>query len=286
MPAAALQRPVLKFTDCKSRREIVLVGVMHNNPASIALVESVVRDYAAREALGAVAIESCESRWERMQQFQPPGSWLRRALDNEFQAAAELAEEVGCGLALADEAIEVTGARLAQLFKATLVDLASPLDGGWRRIGRDIRGGWAALQPQDGVDGVGTDEFFSGDLLVGAPVAWLRYFVGSPVLALLLLGIAAVLSLAAGVTPRDLADLASGTADAPPLSADELAPSVVVALIESVVLLRVLLVGLIEERNFVLARHIRAASMQVLTPPRALRQRGPGRCELVERLTI
>jgi len=36
-------------------------------------------------------------------------------------------------------------------------------------------------------------------------------------------------------------------------------------------------VGLIEERNFVLARHIRAASMQVLTPPRALRQRGPGR---------
>ena len=49
------------------------------------------------------------------------------------------------------------------------------------------------------------------------------------------------------------------------------------ASLETVVLLRVLLVGLIEERNFILARNIRAASMQVLTPPRALRQRGGGK---------
>ena len=63
----------------------------------------------------------------------------------------------------------------------------------------------------------------------------------------------------------------------PPLGAAELAPSVAVAALESVALLRVLLVALIEERNFVLARNIRAASMQVLTPPRAVRQRGRGK---------
>ena len=48
-------------------------------------------------------------------------------------------------------------------------------------------------------------------------------------------------------------------------------------MVESVLLLRVSLVGLIEERNFVLARNIRAASMQVLIPPRAVRQRGSGK---------
>ena len=54
-------------------------------------------------------------------------------------------------------------------------------------------------------------------------------------------------------------------------------PGVLLALVESVVLLRVCLVGLIEERNYVLARRIRAASMQVLPPPRAARQRGRGK---------
>ena len=44
--------PVLRFNDCKTRREIVLVGCMHNNPASIRLVQETVREYAANEALG------------------------------------------------------------------------------------------------------------------------------------------------------------------------------------------------------------------------------------------
>ena len=84
-----------------------------------------------------------------------------------------------------------------------------------------------------------------------------------------LCGVAAPLSLAAGVTDP--------LAHAPALTLTDFAPSVLIGLLESVILTRAMLVGLIEERNFVLARYIRAVSLQVLTPPRALRQRGRGK---------
>lgn len=107
------------------------------------------------------------------------------------------------------------------------------------------------------------------DLLLGAPIAWARYFLGSPALVGLLSGVAALLAaLVGGAKPG---------AEASPLGPADLAPALLIAAVESAVLLRVMLVGLIEERNFTLARHMRAASMQVLAPPRALRQRGPGR---------
>ena len=245
---------------------------MHNNPASIRLVESVVREVEAADELGAIAIESCETRWERTQRTQPPGSWLRQVLDNEFQTAAELSESMGCGLALADESIEVTSARLGQLGKQTLVELATPLNGGWQRLWRDIQTGRAALRAEDEEeDGVGTTDFLSRDLLAGAPLAWLRYFGSSPAFVALLVGLWAFLSTLAGAA----APLAG--AEAGPLTPGELAPACLVAAVETIVLLRILLVGLIEERNYTLARHIRAASMQVLPPPRALKQRDAGK---------
>jgi hypothetical protein len=263
----ALVPPVMRFNDIKSGRPIVLIGCMHNNPASIRLVEDVIGEAAAAEELGAVAIESCQTRWERTQQLQPAGSFLRWALDNEFQAAADVAIASDSGLALADEAIEVTGARLAQLGKQTIVELASPANGGWQRLWRDIASGWAALQDDDGVS---ARDFVAPELVAGAPVAWLRYFLGSPAFVALLVGVWALLSALVGVSADTLAQ-------SPPLTPRELAPAVVVAALETVVLTRVMLVGLIEERNYTLARHIRATSMQVLTPPRAVRQRGRGK---------
>ena len=44
--ASALQ-PVLRFRDPKTRGEVVLVGCMHYNPASIALASSIVREEAS-----------------------------------------------------------------------------------------------------------------------------------------------------------------------------------------------------------------------------------------------
>ena len=43
---SALQ-PVLRFRDPKTRGEVVLVGCMHYNPASIALASSIVREEAS-----------------------------------------------------------------------------------------------------------------------------------------------------------------------------------------------------------------------------------------------
>ena len=247
--------PVQRFTDCKSGREVVLVGCMHCNPVSVQLVEDVIRSHGEAEALGAVVLETCSQRWE-----SSPRSW---AFNDEMQVAAELAEEYACGLALADQPIDVTSARLAQLTKLTAVQLAT---GRWRRVWEDIVAGWAALQPEL-ESGVGPMAFVEPGLLAGAPVAVLRYLAASPSLAAVLIAVAAVLSAAVGAS-----EPLSG---APTVS--ELTPSVALALLESVLLLRVSLVGLVEERNFVLARHIRACSMQVMTPPRAVRQRGRGK---------
>lgn len=263
--ATALAPPVLRFTDCKSGRDIVLVGCMHYNPASISLAGSVVSAEVEAQRLGAVVLECCPLQWESTLRNQPPGSLLRAMCDNELQAAAELAERAGCGIALADQPIDVTSARLAQLSKQTVMQLATPGDG-WRCVQRDIAEGWAALRP-DGEgegEGVGPLAFVAPSLLLGAPVALVRYLAASPALL-----VAACIALGLLAAPQPSAQ--------PPLTAAELAPSVAVAALESVVLLRVLLVALIEERNFVLARNIRAASMQVLTPPRAVRQRGRGK---------
>ena len=63
----------------------------------------VVRELAEEDQLGAVALEVCPSRWDSTLRAQPRGSLLRRICDNEFQAAAEVAERHRVGAALGDE---------------------------------------------------------------------------------------------------------------------------------------------------------------------------------------
>ena len=249
--------PVLRFADCKSGRPIVLVGCMHYNPVSVALAERVVRELAEEDQLGAVALEVCPSRWDSTLRAQPRGSLLRRICDNEFQAAAEVAEDFSCGLALADQSIEVTSGRLAQLAKQTVVQLFT---GEAEAVRRDIGVGWRALQGE----GVRAGAYVSPGLLLGAPVALLRYLAGSPIFAGALL---ALIAFTLGL--EEISD--------PAAPAVEYAADLAFSGLETVVLLRVMLVGLIEERNFALARNIRAASMQVLTPPEAARERGAGK---------
>ena len=106
--------------------------------------------------------------------------------------------------------------------------------------------------------------YVSPGLLLGAPVALLRYLAGSPIFAGALL---ALIAFTLGL--EEISD--------PAAPAVEYAADLAFSGLETVVLLRVMLVGLIEERNFALARNIRAASMQVLTPPEAARERGAGK---------
>ena len=67
--AFALRRPqTVVCRDARTQREVTLVGCMHYNPASIALAADCVRE---APALGAVVVESCESRWRKTQQTSP-----------------------------------------------------------------------------------------------------------------------------------------------------------------------------------------------------------------------
>ena len=162
-----------------------------------------------------------------------------------------------CGLALADQSIEVTSGRLAQLAQQTVVQLFT---GEAEAVRRDIGVGWRALQGE----GVRAGAYVSPGLLLGAPVALLRYLAGSPIFAGALL---ALIAFTLGL--EEISD--------PAAPAVEYVADLAFSGLETVVLLRVMLVGLIEERNFALARNIRAASMQVLTPPEAARERGAGK---------
>ena len=100
-------------------------------------------------------------------------------------------------------------------------------------------------------EGVRAGAYVSPGLLLGAPVALLRYLAGSPIFAGALL---ALIAFTLGL--EEISD--------PAAPAVEYAADLAFSGLETVVLLRVMLVGLIEERNFALARNIRAASMQVL----------------------
>jgi hypothetical protein len=56
------KRQVLRFQEPRSGVDVVLVGTMHYNPASIALAASTVKDLAKAHRLGALVLETCPKR--------------------------------------------------------------------------------------------------------------------------------------------------------------------------------------------------------------------------------
>ena len=131
----------LFFHDAETNQPIHLVGTMHYNPHSIKKVEEVIKAYGSTDRLGSLVIESCEERWEITQRIQPMGSKLRSFPDNEFQAAAELADQYGARIILADENISRNNERVNSALIQTVQDLGSPPKG-WERIIFDLRRGW------------------------------------------------------------------------------------------------------------------------------------------------
>lgn len=281
---------VVRLFDEKTRSNIILVGTMHYNPHSIAVARDVVAEEAAAGRLRAVAVESCPTRWNATLESQPAGSLLRVLCDNEMQEAAETGEAAGAPVVLVDQTIEATGQRLTQLFALTVAEFLTPWKGGWNRIYDDLKQGYAqTLADENGV-GVAPSVLLDPPLVAGAPLSFARYplsiFVRAPLLGLVValvflapFGIAAydyaamqqlssAAQAAAAVSGGDYLAEAT-TAAAMPLGAagaqledvtlGELVGALLFAAAEFVVLGRVLLVGLLEERNFVLARNIRKA---------------------------
>jgi len=219
---------------------------MHFNPHSIALARDVVSAEAMRGRLRAVAVESCPTRWNSTYGVAPVNSLLRTICDNEMQGAAEAGEEAGVRTILADQSIEDTGARVSQLFALTLVELLTPWNGGWSRIYDDLR--TALAEVVGGDEGLQPDAILDGRLLLNAPLSLVRYplaiVVKSPLFGLLLATLVYATTLEPAVGEETYVSVAGALG---------------FSFLETIVLGRVLLVGLLEERNFVLARNVRKA---------------------------
>lgn len=157
---------VLRFTEPSSGRPVVLVGCMHYNPASIERAKRMTDDLGSAGALHSVLVESCPSRFRGAAEFRESlrargGPFLEglydAALPNEMQAAARVANEYGRPIVLADQDIEVTGRRIREVAVGTVRDLASPLEGGWSRIGSDLTMAFDVIASSFGVDAATAD---------------------------------------------------------------------------------------------------------------------------------
>ena len=116
-------RQSLRFKDKATGVDVTLVGTMHYNPVSIDLASSTVSKLKDADALHAVVLESCPSRWRKTQQTQPPGSFMRWFLYNEMLAAADAAGDPA-KIRLGDQRIEDLGTCAKQTIGDTARDLA------------------------------------------------------------------------------------------------------------------------------------------------------------------
>lgn len=250
-PSLVTPPGVTRVKDSVSRRPVLLVGTMHYNPHSVAIVRGTIRAAARRHGLHATAIELCPSRWNstcaarwQTEREASTASYEQLLSEDEFQVAWESA--VACGLSdvvLADQEIATTGRRFAAALLGTPVLLLTPA--GWRRVAADLRTAGQRLPTFAGAA-------LHGKLLAGVPLAVARYLYQSPAALPFVLLSAAALAVAAAV------DEATGAV----ATWDDGAVAAAVTL----VLGRAVFVSLIDERDRVLARNIRDACLQ---PPQA-----------------
>lgn len=238
---------VVRFTEAESGVPVTLVGTMHYNPASAALAAATVREANIRDGVRAVLVELCSARWNvtaasewnaTAARARAP-SLKRWLLRDEFMAAFEATMDCDADVCfdLADQDIETTIDRLASLCQQTVVEIASG-PSGWRRIADDIRrsgsvvGGLAAAVKDPA-------------LLTGIPFTLLKGVASNRLISVLLLGT---------LTTGDVIDALDPSPPAPRFLVE-----VGLTLVFATTAIRAGLVGLIEERNAVLARNIRRA---------------------------
>ena len=257
-------RQALRFCDARTGVDVVLVGTMHYNPASIELASSTVASLGDADALGSVVLETCPTRWAKTLKFQPRGSPMRALLDNEFQAAVEAAPDTA-RVVLGDQRIEDLSNSAKAQFKSTVADFASPLDGGWRRLWDDAR--FAYAREVVGVGGFESLRFadlaLDPALVAATPLSLFRYplawSIKSPKVTVPFLGFVYGLSILPSLVPAGAVDanthqyVASGAENA--VSALFL----LLDALEIVFLSRLFLKALLETRNDILAKSVRDA---------------------------
>eukprot|EP01041_Mallomonas_annulata_P010505 gene10505-21912_t len=250
----------LSFVEPLTNVEVVLVGSMHYNPISINLAFNTCSLLAEKSKLASVVVESCPVRWNKTLALQSSGSVLRKILDNEMQAAADVAVANGVPVVLGDQDISSTNRRIAETFKQSLIDIVTPWKGGWRALYNDITEAANQAVPL-GNQYLGFSDFLNPKLILGAPVSLLRYplaFIAkSP-----LLGLPTVLALTyALMNSGDSAFV--GTTPFEQFS--EVFSSGLIFGLEMGVFARVFLVALLAERNEILAANILLECKRIAT---------------------
>lgn len=245
---------VVSSSDIKSIRSRVR-GRMHYNPASAALASSTIQREAAGDGVQAVLVELCPARWNltAAREYNAtaaatrPPSLKRWLTDDEFvvsfralrACAPELPFEQ---FILGDQPIADTLRRTAELAGASARDLVRG-PSGWRTLFDEVREAAAQLA------GPANKALLEPRLLLGVPVAMLRGPVSSPALGVLLLGLGTLAPILVDAVEHDTSVI----------SPAERLLEVLLVVAVAATALRVGLVGLIAERNRVLAENIRAA---------------------------
>jgi len=244
---------LVEFIEPKTKTKVLLIGTMHYNPTSIKMVEETIEDLAAKNQLGSVVVESCEIRWNTTMEIlnTPRGQFLKPVLTSEMKAASDKAASYNRPVVLGDQLINVTGSSLSNAFKSTLVDLSSPLNGGWKRFYNDVKEAADVALPT-GPGYLTPASFFDPRLLIAAPVSFAKYPLSF--LARNPIATSIVFAFMFGLTRLDTS---SAFADA---TLQEQIASIVESLLfaglEFALLGRVFLQVLLGERNVVLAKSI------------------------------
>uniref|UniRef100_A0A7R9ZAD2 TraB domain-containing protein n=1 Tax=Pseudictyota dubia TaxID=2749911 RepID=A0A7R9ZAD2_9STRA len=244
---------LVEFVEPKTKTKVLLIGTMHYNPTSIKQVEDTIDDLAQSGRLGSVVVESCEVRWNTTMEIlnTPRGQFLKPVLTSEMKAASDKAVAYNRPVVLGDQLINVTGTSLSAALKSTVVDLASPLNGGWKRFYNDVKQA-AELALPTGPGYLTPRSFFDPKLLIAAPVSFAKYPLSF--LARNPVSTAAVLAVLFGLSRLDTGSaFADATFQEQALSVVE---SLVFATLEFALLGRVMVQVLLAERNVVLAKNI------------------------------
>lgn len=190
--------------------------------------------------------------------------FTKRLLYNEMLAASDAAStDDPVPLVLGDQPIEEIGERVKELGLTTLKQLTTPtgltdvIKETTSAMGRFIRSG----ESLGGARRLGAGDFLDPKLVLAAPISISRYLAaillkGPNALRVPLLCILGLMVLNSPVTASDIGG-AAPAADAAAASVEELLRSAVFAGLEVLLLGRIFLIGLLEERNVVIADNIR-----------------------------
>jgi len=262
---AAREAQVLRFIEPTSGSEVVLVACIHFHPASVAKVSRLTAVLEEQGALAAVVLEQCPTRWGRLTRSQPRGTPLRNLLDNEMQAAAELAEAAGLPVVLGDQTVEELTENIRDVAMTSALDLRT-VDGVKRSVDIVFRqcvviAGMIPrsnhVSPGQQEDCIGFRDFLEPGLLLGIPVAVCRYILRAPKLSFSAFTILA---------------LTANLPDNPPESDDLIFAviSVGLQLLVALGMLRTLFTVFLQDRDSVLADSIRETCMTSSGPGRSV----------------